>query len=61
MTLSKSNDLSPALADLFSPEAADAVQAKGEDDAVFFAQADVEARKLHRRRTAVPRVSQRHG
>src|ERR1051325_6859773 len=53
--------LTPALADLFGAEAADAVQTKGEDDAVFFAEADVETRKLDRRGAAVPGMSERHG
>lgn len=52
--------LSPALADLFGAEGADAVEAEGEDDAVLFAQSDVETRKLNRRRATIPCVSERH-
>lgn len=48
-----------ALADLFRAETADAVQAKRKHHAVLFAQADVETRKLNRRRAAIPGVSQR--
>src|SRR5262245_54241490 len=49
-----------ALADLLGAEAADAVEAEGEDDAVFLAQADVETRKLDGRGAAVPRMPESH-
>ena len=52
--------LTPALAKLLSPETSDPVQPETEDHTVLFSQTHVERRKLHGRRTTVPRVSQRH-
>ena len=49
-----------ALADLLGAEAADSVETEGKNDAVLFSQTNVKARKLRRRRTAIPRMPERY-
>jgi hypothetical protein len=56
--LRQSRGLPLALADLFSPEAADAVESKGENEAIFFTKSHIEGRKLGGRGATIPRVSE---
>lgn len=52
--------LAEILADLFSAESADAVEAETEDEAVLAAKADVEGVVLDGNGAAVPSVASRH-
>lgn len=57
----KGIDLPSSLAELLGSEAADTVQTKAEDEAVFFSQTHVKGRELNCDGTAIPRMSQGNG
>jgi len=50
-----------ALAEGLGTETADSVEPEAENDAVLFAQTNVEGRELDRRRTAIPAMSEGDG